>query len=52
MVGNTAYYFVTRNGQLNIYDSSLKKLTGKVTIDGVVYNLSNEVLNNKVSQTC
>ena len=50
VVGNTAYYFVTRNGQLNIYDSSLKKLTGKVTIDGVVYNLSNEVLNNKVSQ--
>jgi SEC10/PgrA surface exclusion-like protein len=50
VVGNTAYYFVTRNGQLNIYDSSLKKLTGKVTIDGVTYNLSNEVLNNKTNQ--
>ncbi|GET12486.1 hypothetical protein SN811_09860 [Ligilactobacillus agilis] len=41
VVGNTAYYFVTRNGQQYIYDSNLTKLKGQVKIGGTLYNLSN-----------
>ena len=42
IVDCNVYYLVTRNGQLNIYDSSLRKLTGRVVLGSVVYNLKEE----------
>ncbi len=41
IVDGNAYYFVTRNGQLYIYDSNLTRLKGQIEIGDVFYNLNN-----------